>query len=75
MALAQIAFQVLEQRGRVDSFCQREIFAADFAVTVHLTEILALANDRAGKHQLFIHIILGNTHGRFSISQSVDRTV
>ena len=74
-ALALIAFQALEQRGRIDAFRQSEIFAADLAVAVHLAEILALANDRTGKHQFFVYVVFGNAHGRFSLSQPLDQSV
>ena len=58
-ALAEVAFQSLEKRRRVDS---SEILAADFVETAHITEFRSLTNYRPWNLHPDVHVIFRHAH-------------
>ena len=66
-ALAQVAFQSLEERRGIDACGKCEVLSANHADAVHLAKIRALTDHGAGDRHLDVYFVLGHSHAGHSL--------
>lgn len=65
-ALAEVAFQPLEQRGGVDTRREAEVLTADLAQSGGVAEIRSLTDHCARDLHFYGHVFFGYSHGYVS---------